>query len=57
MPKYKVTYAEHVLREIEIDAESPEEAADIVRSGQADYTTAIEYDVELCDVTRVEEIK
>lgn len=57
MAKYKVTYAEHVLREIEIDAKSPEEAADVVRSGQADYNTAVECDVELCDVTRVEEIE
>ncbi len=56
MKKYKVTYAEHVLREIEVSAKSQEEAADIVRSGNADYDTAIETAVELCDVTRVEEL-
>ena len=57
MTKYKVTYAEHVLREIEIDAETPEAAADFVRFGKADYNDAVETDVELCDVTRVEVIE
>ncbi len=56
MPHYKVTFAEHVLREIDIEADTPEAAADIVRSGEADYLDAVEVDVELCDVTRVEEL-
>lgn len=57
MTKYKVTYAEHVLREIEIEADNPEEAKDIVSSGCADYDNAVETDVELCDITSVEEIE
>lgn len=54
MPKYKVTYSEHQIREIDIEADTPEEAERIVMDGDADYDTSHEVDADVADVCDVE---
>lgn len=56
MPRYKVTYTEHVIRSVDIEANTPEEARNDVQNGLIDYGESVEVDAELCDVTRVEEL-
>jgi hypothetical protein len=56
MKRYKVTYSEHSIREIDVEANSAEEAEDLVRSGSVDCDDSHEIDVELCDICGSEEL-
>ena len=57
MPKYKVSYSEHRHMEIDIDADSPEEAEEMILNGDADFDQAYERDAEIASVNEVEEIE
>ena len=57
MPKYKVTYSESSIREIDIEAESPEEAKRMVNDGEANYDESHEVDCEVTGVCSVEELE
>jgi hypothetical protein len=57
MPMFKVCYTESVVKEIDIEAESAEEAERIVDDGGADYDAAVESDAEIVCIDSVEEIE
>ena len=55
--KYKVAYSESSIREIDIEANSPEEAIDMVRDGDVDYNASCEVDATVTDVISAEELE
>jgi hypothetical protein len=55
--KFKVSYSENVQREIDIEAESAEEAEAMVMDGRADYDESCEVDATVVSVNGVEELK
>jgi hypothetical protein len=57
MPHFLVNYSEHGIREIVIEADSAEEAEEIVMDGDADYDAAEELDTEVVSVNEVREIE
>jgi hypothetical protein len=57
MPMFKVCYTESVVKEIDIEAESAEEAERMVDDGSVDYDTAVESDAEIVCINSVEEIE
>ncbi len=57
MPKYKVTYSESQIREIYIEAESPDEAEQMVKVGYVEYDESRQLDATVMDVNSVELIK
>ena len=57
MPKYKVSYSEHRYMEIDIEANTPEEAGKMVSDGNVDFDGAYERDTEIASVNSVEEIE
>lgn len=54
MKRWFVTYSEHRLMEVEVEAENEDEAQNIVLEGGADYESAREIDAEVTDVSNVE---
>jgi len=54
--KFKVSYTESTIRELEIEADSPEEAERKVIDGDADYDESCEVDATVVGVNSVEEI-
>ena len=57
MQKFKVTYTETIVREIDIEANTAEEAEQMVSSGRFDPDDAYETDAELAHVDSVEAIE
>ena len=57
MPRYKVSYSEHRYMEIDIEADTPEEAEKMVSDGNVDFDEAYEKDCEIASVNDVEEIE
>ena len=55
--KFTVSYSESQIREIDIEAESAEEAERMVLEGDADYGESREIDATVMSVNSVEEIK
>jgi hypothetical protein len=53
MPKYKVSYTESVIREIDIEAETAEEAERMVIACDADYDQSCEVDATVVSVNSV----
>jgi hypothetical protein len=56
MTKYTVSYTESVIREIDIEAETAEEAENMVMDGSADYDQSCEVDATVVSVNSVEEL-
>jgi len=54
--KFKVCYSESSIREIDINAESAEEAERMVIDGEADYDMSHELNTEVVSVNSVEVI-
>ena len=54
--KYLVNYSENHIYEIIVEADSKEEAEEIVNNGDADFDTAREIDSTLVDINRAEEV-
>lgn len=55
--KFKVSYTENVLRELDIEAESAQEAEDMVMDGRADYDESCEVDATVVSVNSVKELQ
>lgn len=53
MPRFKVTYSEHILRSIDIEAISAAAAEQAVLGGSADYNESVEEDAEVVSVNSV----
>ena len=56
MKKFLVNYSENHIYEIVIEAETKEEAEEIVNNGDADYSMAREIDSTLVDINHTEEV-
>lgn len=54
MKRWTVCYSEKRLMEIIIEADTQEEAEDIVMDGGADYDSAVELDAEVLDINNSE---
>ncbi|MDD2246363.1 MAG: hypothetical protein PHC39_04695 [Proteiniphilum sp.] len=54
--KFKVSYTESVIREIDIDAKDAKEAEDVVMDGRADYDQSCEVDATVVSVNSVDEL-
>jgi len=54
MKRWTVSYSERRLMEVIVEANTQEEAEDIVSDGGADYDSAIELDVCLVDINNSE---
>jgi hypothetical protein len=55
--KYKVSYSEHVLRDIDVEADCAEEAERMVLDGEVDYDQSVEVDAEVTCVNSSELIE
>ena len=56
MKKFLVNYSENHIYEIIIEAETKEEAEEIVNNGDADYRASREIDCTLVDINHTEEV-
>ena len=56
MKKFLVNYSENHIYEIVIEAETKEEAEEIVNNGDADFDKAREIDCTLVDINHTEEV-
>ena len=53
MNRYWVTYSEHRIMEVVVEAENEDEAKALVMEGGADYVSANELDAEVTSVNSV----
>jgi hypothetical protein len=55
--KYQVGYSESQIRNITVEADSPEEAERMVMDGDVDYSESVEVDATVVSVNSVEEMR